>query len=141
MKKLLPLLLVSVLVFSGLQAVATADDEVEAVVKGGFGVTVTITNNGETPIEESGEVTILFLRMVSRFERFPRLSIPTPIPADGGIVSVKTKYLFPFGAFGIGPMLVQIDIDGDGENDAQAKKIAVVLGPFVLMSDLSVSIP
>jgi len=146
MKKLLPLLVVSILVLGGLGAVATTDDEktatlgeLEAEAKGGFGVTVTITNNGNMPHEQAGNVTIkIRCAPIMLLGGYSCLPIPLPIPAGGGSVNVSTGLVI---GLGIGTVYITLDLDGDGVGDAEGSKNGVVLGPFVLCGAIPITIP
>ena len=145
MKKIFPLLVVSIFVLSGFGVVATTDDSIpsslgdmQAEAKGGWGVTVTITNNGNEPYQEQGNVKIFIqyrLRHVYLYGN-PVQTHPTliPIPAGGGSVSLSSELVIGFGISG--RVVVEIDIDGDGNIDAEGVKRAIIFGPFVLMGDL-----
>ena len=150
MNKIFPMLVVSILVLSGLGVVASTDDEnpstlggLEAEVRGGKGVTVTITNNGDTPYQEQGTVTIFILFHLRHIyvsgKAVSYLPTPIPIPAQGGSVSVSKDPIIAFGL--LGKVLVKIDIDGDGNVDAEGSKHAFVFGPLVIMKNLLITIP
>ena len=132
-KKILPLLIISILVLSGLGAVAVSDEEsiassgsVWVEFKGGFGVGFTFTNNGSIPYEEQGNITIKIHRLINLKGVYYNFSMPT-IPANE-TVSVRTPLIF-----GLGPIWVKFMIEIEGHGSVEGNSIGLILGPFVLI--------
>ena len=132
MKKILPLLVVSILVLSGLGAVAVSDEEsiasssaVMGEFKGGLGVGFTFTNNGSIPFEEQGNITIQIYRLINLKGANYNFPMPT-IPANE-TVSVRTPIIF-----GLGPVCVKYMIERE-TGETKGTSIGLILGPFVLI--------
>jgi hypothetical protein len=134
MKKLIPLLVVSIFVLSGLGAVAVPDEEsiasmgnghIEGEFKGGLGVGFTFTNNGSIPYEEQVNITIKIQRLINLKGKYYNFSMPT-IPANE-TVSLRTPIIF-----GLGPVCVKYMIERP-HGESKGTSIGLILGPFVLI--------
>ena len=148
MKKILPLLIAGFLIFSGLGAIGIANEnsyantsafqpEVVVEARGGFGVIVTVTNNGNMSIENVGNITVTIRATIMLRGGYSILNIPIPIPA-GGSASVGTGFVL-----GLGHCMVNvtIDIDGDSVIDGKASNSGLIFLPLVLVNKFMIPLP
>jgi hypothetical protein len=134
MKKIFSILVVGIFVLSGLGAIVVSGEEsiasmgngtIEGEVKGGFGVTVTFTNNGSIPYDDGGNITIILYRLINLKGKYYNFSIPT-IPANE-TVSIQTPPIF-----GLGPVRVKHMIERP-YGSSKGSSIGLILGPFILI--------
>lgn len=149
MKKLLSLLVVSILGISGLGAVAISNDDITSAsitlqpklvarARGGFRVHLLVVNTGNDVYQGDiqGNITI----------NSPMLIIDgsIAIPGVGVVIQPNQSVTFKSGfSLGIGlcTVTVTMDIDGDGKIDGQASKNGFILGPLVLFSGFPIPLP
>ncbi len=139
MKKILPLLVVSILTLSGLGAVATTSEkkttsqtlqpELLVDFTGGFSVTVFIVNIGREPYKTETNIMIFINAPIMLVGQVSILSVPLPI-LPSYLVYVDSGLVLGFGKCTV---TVSIDLDKDGTINAEGSADGFMLGPFILI--------